>query len=297
LNLPSNPSFSRQGSFNQGFSLIELIIALTLGLVISGAVIQIMISNSVTDKLNRAIASTQESGRFIVARLRQDLLTAGRYDTLDPSLDRSVDTLLESAFVQSRPVLLANDFSEDTTVGSLEGAAGASDTLVIGMQALRDCRGYKLGYAEEQEFYVVNQYFLDGTSLKCRGFDGRYLRGLKSATGHNNHAAFTLLDDVISFQVMYGIARHDLNGDTSARPSRYVTADQLADEYAAGAQVVSIRIALLIMGDGEVLIEPVPSFVLLDETPLTPSQKRLYKQFETTVTLRNSKNHMRSNKG
>ncbi|MEC7452439.1 MAG: prepilin-type N-terminal cleavage/methylation domain-containing protein, partial [Pseudomonadota bacterium] len=47
----------------QGFSLVELMITLTLGLVISGAIIQVLVSSSVTNKLNQAVAQVQESGR------------------------------------------------------------------------------------------------------------------------------------------------------------------------------------------------------------------------------------------
>ena len=48
----------------QGFSLVELMITLTLGLVISGAIIQVLVSSSVTNKLNQAVAQVQESGRL-----------------------------------------------------------------------------------------------------------------------------------------------------------------------------------------------------------------------------------------
>ena len=42
------------------------------------------------------------------------------------------------------------------------------------------------------------------------------------------------------------------------------------------------------------MIDPVPSFKLLDETAYQPTEKRLFKQFETTITLRNVKNFVRS---
>ena len=61
----------------KGFTLVEIMISMALGLVISGAVIQIMVSNSVTEKLTRAMASTQESGRFIINRLRSEMLMVG----------------------------------------------------------------------------------------------------------------------------------------------------------------------------------------------------------------------------
>ena len=277
-----------------GFTLIEMMITLALGLLISGAIIQVMTSNSVTDRLNRAIASAQESGRFIVNRLRSEIIMTGRYDPISPDLNQDVDVVEEAAFVQNRPIPLPGDFVSRLGLGAIEGNAGDSDTLVISLQSDRDCRGFTLGYAANEEFYVVNEYFLDGNQLKCRGFDGRYLRGQKIAEGHNGHAAFTLLDDVQSFQVLYGIADASVAGDNSARPVQYVPADQLAGAFVNDAQVVAVRIALLVRGDGEVNVNPVPSFVLLNEDPITPGNQHIYKQFEVTIALRNMKNFVRS---
>lgn len=70
---------SRYQRKQHGFSLVELMITLTLGLVISGAVIQVLVSSSVTNKLNQAVAQVQESGRFIMARLSAEFYEVGRY--------------------------------------------------------------------------------------------------------------------------------------------------------------------------------------------------------------------------
>ena len=55
----------------RGFSLVELMISLALGLVITGAVLQIMVSNQVTNSFNTAVAQVQDSGRFIMLRLQR----------------------------------------------------------------------------------------------------------------------------------------------------------------------------------------------------------------------------------
>lgn len=280
----------------QGFTIVELMISLTMGLLISAAVVQMMASNQVTDRLNRALASSQESGRFIINRLRADLLMTGRYDPMDPNLNALVDIADESAFVQNHPVVVPNDFVNNLGLGSVQAVSGGNDTLVVGMQGLRDCRGYKLGYLENEEFYVVNEYFVEDNKLKCRGFDGRVLRGQKVAAGNNGDAAFTLLDNVLNFQVLYGISANAGTNDNTGRPTNYVTADQLAAERVLGSHVVAIRIALVVEGDGEAYIDPVPSFKLLNEPVYTPPGHRLYKMYETTVTLRNMKNFVRARK-
>nr|WP_136250156.1 PilW family protein [Ningiella ruwaisensis] len=283
-----------QKRFRQkGLTLVELMISLALGLVISAAVIQILVSNSVTDSLNRAIASTQENGRYLMSRLRQDLMMVGFYDSLDPNLSTFVDITEEEAFVRARPVLLPGDFVAAALMGSEEGGAATSnDTLMVGFQGARDCRGLKLGYAADEEFYVVNQYFVEDNKLKCRGADGRVLRGQKAAVGDSGGAAMTLLDEVYGFQVLYGITDPTAPGNRGT-PARYIDASNLEAAYDANSQVVAIRLAFLVKGEGEATISEAASFKLLDEAAFTVSDKGLYKAFETTITLRNMKNFSR----
>lgn len=195
-----------KGSRQQrGFTLVEIMISMALGLIIAGAVVQVMVSNQVTEKLNRGIASTQESGRYIINRLRSEMLMVGLYDQLSPQLNNDVDIVNENVFVRNNPIILPGKFAVRNQLGSVQGIDGASDKLVVSLQGFQDCRGYTLGYPDQEEFYVVNEYFVDDNKLKCTGFDGRYLRGLKAAEGHNAHNSVTLLDDVVSFQVTYGI--------------------------------------------------------------------------------------------
>ncbi|MDF2178225.1 PilW family protein [Aliiglaciecola sp. CAU 1673] len=279
----------------RGFTLVELMISLTLGLLISAAIVQVMVSSQVTERLNRAVASAQENGRFFISRMRSDLLITGFYDPLSPNLSRLVDVVDEASFLQNRPVILPGDFINMPALGSEQGANGGSDRLVVAFQGTVDCRGLQLGYNGE-EFFVVNEYFLDGEELKCRGFDGRVLRGQKAAAGNSGNTAISLMDNVVSFQVLYGVGNSQASGDFSGRPVSYVTADQLPAQRALNAGVVAIRLAALVKGDGEVIIDPASSFKLLNESSFTPQDKRLYKLFETTISIRNIKNQLRSRK-
>jgi type IV pilus assembly protein PilW len=278
----------------KGFTLVEIMISMALGLVISGAVIQIMVSNSVTEKLNRAMASSQESGRFIINRLRGEMLMVGLYDQMNPKLNIDVDVVNENNFVRNHPVILPNEFAVRTTLGASQGTSGGNDSLVVSLQSNMDCRGYALGYENDEQFYVVNEYFVDDNKLKCRGFDGRYLRGQKVAEGHNSHNAITILDDVANFQVTYGItdATSTLG---SAIPTRFITADGIQNAINNGKTIVAFRIAIVVRADSDITVENRPSFRLLNEANYTPSDNGLYKSFETTITLRNMKNFVRSN--
>lgn len=275
-----------------GFTLVEIMISLALGLVISSAVVQVMISNSMTEKLNRAVSSTQESGRYIMSRMRTELLMVGLYDALNPNLNNSVDIAEEESFLRNHPIPIPGDFVSRPLLGSSQGLSGASDTLVVSLQGDQDCRGYRLGYNAGEEFFVVNEYFVNDGKLKCRGFDGRVMRGQRVAVGHNNHAEKTILDDVLSFQVSYGVADPTSNNGETL-PTRYIDASGLAAAFNANQQVVSIRMAIVVKGEGDISLDQNLTFKLLNEASLTAPDSGLYKAFETTVTLRNMRNFVR----
>lgn len=62
---------------SQGLSLIELMIALLIGLLISAAVLQIFISSKNTFRMQEAMARLQENGRFAVNYMANDFRMAG----------------------------------------------------------------------------------------------------------------------------------------------------------------------------------------------------------------------------
>ena len=80
-----------------GFSLIELMISLVLGLVILSGVIQVFVSTRATNSLNQAIAEVQEYGRYITLRLQDELREVGRYDLNTTDIEDSTDLVLESS--------------------------------------------------------------------------------------------------------------------------------------------------------------------------------------------------------
>ncbi len=264
----------------RGFSLVELMVAMTLGAMVSVTIIQIMVGNSVTQQLNRALASSQENGRFIIHRLRQDVLHTGLYNELAGKLDHSVDIAEEAIFVRQHPIIMPNTFASWSTLGIIDRDSSGSDELVITRQHTRDCRGYSLGYSVATEFPVVNQYYVEDETLRCRGFDLRVLRGQKVATGHNRHNSIALLQGVVSFQVLYGLG--DAN---TGQVNRYVTASELSDPM----QVVVLRMAVLLRSPETINVSNTHDFIILDNSAIQPSGNHIYRQFETSVTLRNAR--------
>lgn len=61
----------------QGFSLVELMIAMVLGLLLMAGVLQTFLSSKQTYSTNNALARVQESGRFAMEFLTNDIRNAG----------------------------------------------------------------------------------------------------------------------------------------------------------------------------------------------------------------------------
>lgn len=275
----------------QGFSLVELMISLVLGLVITAGVIQVMVSSRVTNSLNQAISQVQESGRFIMTRLTRELHETGRYDQIGARIDTSVDTLVESAFIQNRPIGLPGDFSAKPALGSLQSTD--NDKLVVNLLADADCTGASHNHPAGEEFHVVNVYEVVGSQLICTGYDGRVLRGVDA--GSVNDTQQVLMDNVQSFQVQYGITnQRDIS---QGQVVRYVTADELALARANTQQVVALRIGVLLRGD-KGLTGGIPStdIAVLNEAKQKTDANYYYQVFSQTLTLRNMKNFVRSAK-
>ncbi|CAB9494704.1 PilW family protein [Alteromonas macleodii] len=275
-----------------GFSLVELMITLTLGLIISGAVIQVLVSSSVTNKVNQAVAQVQESGRFIMARLSAEFYEVGRYDQIVADVDTSVDIVAEAAYVENHPVALPGDFSTNNTLGSVQTTSGGSDKLVVSLLNHEDCTGNAHGYAG-REFHVVNHYFVSGSALKCTGYDGRVLLGIKSQTV--DPITVTLLDNVESFQVQFGVS--DVITSSNGQAVTYVTADAIDNLRALNQQVVSLRWAIMLKSyQNEVRQTQAQKYALLNEASKTMTTDHYYQVFSKTLALRNMKNFVRSSK-
>lgn len=278
---------------SRGFSLVELMITLLLGLVISGAVIQVLVSSSVTNKLNQAVSQVQESGRFITRRLTNELYDVGRYDLITTDIDDSIDPVIEAAYVQNHPIAVVGDFDSYTTLGSTQGTAGTNDRLMVSKLAPEDCTGNSHGYKNGEAFHVVNLYFVSAQELRCTGFDGRVLRGLKTQVV--SPTTIVLLDNVAAFHVQYGVS--DGSQNATGQAVRYVTAEQIEALRDNQQQVVSLRWALLIQSyQNQVRQSVSPQFAVLNESAITMNSDHYYQVFTKTLALRNMKNFVRSSR-
>lgn len=84
------------GTGHHGFSLVELMVAMVLGLLLVAAATQVFLSNRASYRFNEALATIQDNGRFALHTLTHDLRMSG-YSGCPRSLDPNVSVISQDA--------------------------------------------------------------------------------------------------------------------------------------------------------------------------------------------------------
>jgi type IV pilus assembly protein PilW len=70
----------------QGFSLIEILIAMLIGLFLIGGVLQIFTGSKQSNKMQENLSRMQENGRFAMSFIARDIRMVGYWGCLNPSV-------------------------------------------------------------------------------------------------------------------------------------------------------------------------------------------------------------------
>lgn len=210
----NNIQLPRQQS---GYTVVELLIAGTLGLVLLAGVGQLFIGSNQTFRMQRQLADVQDAGRFAIGFLRDEIERSGWQDgNLPPKVAAILD--------------VANGFTSagmcPGNICTADGGGNLSDSFTVQYQGTVDCAGNAVASFEVQNRYSIGG--ADNRQLLCFGSGGA--------------VAQPLIDDVEAMQVLYGL---DDNEDQV--PERYVPYSAVPAGL-VGA-VAAVRVALLIAGE------------------------------------------------
>lgn len=187
-------------SRSKGFGLVEIMVALVLGLIVVAGIIQIFISTKATYQSQSTAARMQEDARFALSKLIQEIRMTGMYGCL--KFDAAVVAGAITAPVNlSYPILWDATKAQLTLVTADVGTAGTNPTWTV----ISNCQNSSQLYlgtktpTSTQIAFPLRQlvYTLSGTQLTVA--DG--LAG----------APQILLDNVSAFSVSFGIAGSPLS--------------------------------------------------------------------------------------
>jgi type IV pilus assembly protein PilW len=292
-----------------GFSLVELLVSMTLGLVMLGALVALFGTSLQTNSQTSTSAQMTEEGGLALEFLARYVRMAG---FSPPLVNASGATVLvngiqtqatESHFVGAGVKGCDTGFVDASAAwGSLSCKASGSTAIALRFQGdlantepssankPTDCLAQAItttttsDYDETQQVTLVESRFTvnDRAELVCGGNGNRFI-------------AQPLFSNIEGLRLRYGIAADG----RATQVLRYVDAatvdgltldaaiiDETKKANLRWARVVSVKICMLVRASTPDQSQPVP-YVDCDEQTITPTDKYLRRSISTVVTLRN----------
>ncbi|MEK8029396.1 PilW family protein [Ideonella sp. DXS29W] len=269
-----------------GFSLIELMISLVIGLVVVGAVFAAYLSTGTSGRNGRALSQVTEDASIALNVLRTGVAMVGygAPQDFDKTTGRFVKQYAgvgifgcDSAFSD-----LGKPIDQLTC-----NAKGDADSVAVAYQADQwnsvtssnvplDCLGGALT-AVSGMYLNYSRYYVQDGQLLCRG--------------PANDAGQALVDNVVDLQIRYGVANRVNGTPDSYGAAYYATADEIGavPNSAGWTNVVAVRICVVVRSAENALNESVGTYQgcsgpveVKDDGDL-----RMYRAFTTTVVLQN----------
>lgn len=262
--IPSSGKVLRPAA-QRGLTLVELMIALTIGLVLLLVIGTVYLSSRQTFRVQEDNARIQEGGRFALEIIGRSLKQAGYADI--------PFTGLKVAFT-------------GTAINGTNGAAGVADTLTTqydGAIGDRDCEGNAVIAANS---IIQNHFNLDAANAELQCAGAIAVAPLTPAAPGAAPTGQPLLDNVEDLQILYGID----NGIGSE------SGDQSANQYVATpanwGQVVTARVCVLIRSEKTGIVAAGNYLDCNGAAVAVPADRRLRRAFTATFNLRNRVNSL-----
>ncbi len=284
-----------------GFTLIELMISLTLGLVIMLAAMQLLLTNQMSFNLQSGMGNVQENGRFALDYINSTVRSAEySQDIANPTVGIVTDENVSNLIKVDVKYITRNDL---TALGK-----GSSDQLVTRMwvsqtmidAGFRDCEGNAVASPR----FLLTRYFVGGdesagstAALRCDA--GSYQEGaaeMDKVSGSFNYGddGIVLLSTLDSFQILYGVAAVPAPTLGQRYPVRYLNASEYTAilPISSRPNIVSLRAGLLVRSNEKVgtNISTLPDVKVLEKTISGSdlNDKYIHRLFTSTLALRNA---------
>ncbi|MFZ3143961.1 PilW family protein [Psychrobacter glacincola] len=291
-----------------GFTLIELMISLVLGLLISAAVIQVYIINTRTITVQQSASEVQDSTIFSMQTLEEHVRLAnlGNAVTNINSLSKNGGIVLTTNNIGNTSYANTGYLTVSAGQTGLTGTNGwtgisnmttDSDQLTIQYKnttgkSMYDCEGTEVVSGSSD--WVIERYFvrLDANATTKTGVQDLVLAcdagrvtdaGVLSSFGDKGEVIIPAIDQ---FKVLLG-AMTDISKITYMPAATYLT---LTDK----PSITTIKLGVVIRSSTPLLSSTdKDSFMLLDQTntlKTDSSRRKFYRRaYESTVLLRNAR--------
>jgi len=261
-----------------GFSLVELLIAMVIGLFLLVGITTSYLSSKKSSITRDQVSVLEDNGRIALEILTNTLQHTGYRSTNLVALGNpfmsdgrptsySCGTGINSILDNTKfPTTVINDNDAGDSIG----------IVYLGDDELNiDCSGRDLPGAcrvgagvDPKAHRIYNAFFIADDELKCVG---------SRATDE-----VTIAEDVENMQILYGV---NVDDDVEKSVERYVSAADMGGDW---GKVVSIQVAILVRTMIEVKDQAEStSFTLLNKKVVTPNDRYKRAVFSSSIKLRN----------
>ncbi|WP_339080122.1 PilW family protein [Pseudomonas sp. TMP9] len=270
-------TFAKMRRTQLGLSLVELMVAMALGLLLMTGVVQVFLSSRQTYAANEAMGRLQENGRFALEFIARSARLAGY---VEPVFEGGKPLALVRPSCSGLPSTIPTELCTSSGSGNDPDSVAFVFQPPITDAARRDCLGNTI---TENNMMVINHYSIIPATATAPAALGCRAYKFNDTTGSwtSGPSAQELISGVDSLQVLYGI---NTSGDARSA-NQYISADQVTNWN----NVKAVRIAVL--ANSINTLTPAPAgrnFVLLDAAPITFTDNRARQIFSTTIQLKNT---------
>lgn len=258
-----------------GYSLVELMVSLTIGLLLISGVVQVLCSNLVAYSSVNSQSHIGQNGRVSLDLVSQFFRQAGYWD------DVTFQKYFASGVGFGSDAFVVGQNDDATDAGVIDG----TDFISVRFNGAKDsemvlCNGDSLldTQAAVQRFYVrpaVNAEQLPALFCDITTYD--FEKGTGVMSNPTATESVILIDGVQNLQILYGIGADD--------QLQTVTASAVTD----WSRIKSVTVGLQVSA-GETVKGPprIAPYQVLDKTVYPIPNGPMMQVFTQTITLRNS---------
>jgi len=271
------------GRRSAGFSLVELMVSLVIGLVVVGAVFSAYLGSGTSSRATRALAQMTEDATVAFSVLRANVGMAGYSKPTGVKSDGS--GFIRSDFSTATIEACGSRFADLTAEVGAMGCSGAGgDSIAVAFEAdgatsplgadgrPLDCLGNGIDATpaglsvSAARFYLNKPAGAPLNALYCKG----------SNPGDGGQA---LVDNIDSMVIQYGVPTPTEVTQVAYYKPAPLTADELS-------RLLTVRVCVVVASSNEVLDKAV-SFRNCNGDVEAAADKRLYRAFTTTIAINN----------
>ncbi|MCX4026773.1 PilW family protein [Endozoicomonas sp. SM1973] len=260
---------------NQGYFLIELMIAMLLGIIVVMGVVEILSTNRVSVSLHENISRIQDNARFALNQISNDLRMAGY---MNPAKSGPASPFVKPKDCNYNKVVSKS--SVCTTDGTGSTLTENNDLIAIKYDPINnlDCGGNEIAATDLGEHNaIINQYYIKEKKLVCNTY-------LEDAAKWTSNIEYTLAENVTSLQILY---KKEEGMNTNTKKSKYINANYLNKNNIK--EITAVKVALTMEGAGGEENQQDIQYKVLDiELKIHKTNKNIHRTFQTEIALQNS---------